>query len=338
MNENELRKIWKELKKKQNVIGLDADLLPKLKEGEKINEGSLRVYVTKKLPISQFVKPSVSNKIRKLLGLKPKPDCNDLVPKTIQGVPTDVIELEKPKALYLNPKEKYRPVKAGISGAHEKCTACTLTGFFTNKENIVLVGGNNHCIGIENKAKVGDKIIQPSAYDGGKSSTDTIGTFSHMVELKYTKFKCPFRNFAHSFYRAMNEEPFNKVDIAFAYLTNNNYEIGTLNLPTSFKGVKTPSIGEEVQKNGRTTNYTKGKIESLNWTGYVTYARGEVLFTDCILVRGNGFSKGGDSSSPVFDKEGNLVGILFAGAGDTAILMKVPNVEKEANVKVIVNK
>ena len=74
----------------------------------------------------------------------------------------------------------------------------------------------------------------------------------------------------------------------------------------------------EVQKYGRTTGYTKGRITGLNATIDVGYAAGTARFEDQIVISGNGFSAGGDSGSLIVS-DGFLladrrpVGLLFAG-------------------------
>jgi intein/homing endonuclease len=83
-----------------------------------------------------------------------------------------------------------------------------------------------------------------------------------------------------------------------------------------------------------TTGYTEGVVADLDWAGYVGYTRGTAFFEDCILVEGEGFSQGGDSSSPVF--KGDLtVGMLFAGSSSHTIVCKIDNIEKEGKVKLI---
>ena len=74
----------------------------------------------------------------------------------------------------------------------------------------------------------------------------------------------------------------------------------------------------DVQKYGRTTGYTHGRVSGINATIDVGYKNGKARFEDQIVITGNGFSAGGDSGSLIVT-EGLLladrrpVGLLFAG-------------------------
>ena len=329
MNEKQIRKIWKKIKKYPNVVGFDSSLRPRKKNKREIpNTKCLRIYVKTKLPKSYFK------------------NHDGMIPRTIEGFETDIEEIGLPRALAVSededsesdlkdPKKRYRPYIAGTSACHYKCTACTSTAFFKDKETSkILFGLNNHCGCQENKAKIGDPWLQPGPYDGGKYPDDIVARLYRCVEIKFNEFTCPYRNFFHKIYRFFKGEQFNKVDICFGE-PSVFYGIKVLNISSAFKGVKEPEIGMQVQKMGRTSGYTKGEIVSTSWTGRVQYSRGIAMFTDCILVEGKGFSAGGDSSSPVFDMEGNLIGILFAGSDTHTILCKIKNIEEEGKVEVI---
>ena len=79
------------------------------------------------------------------------------------------------------------------------------------------------------------------------------------------------------------------------------------------------SVGLEVQKYGRTTGLTVGRVTGIHATIDVGYRTGIARFEDQIVISGNGFSAGGDSGSLVVTKGALLadrrpVGLLFAGA------------------------
>ena len=250
-------------------------------------------------------------------------------------VEVDVVEIGEIKALSLN-RQRHRPVKGGISTMHYTGTACTLNGFFRDKETgKILVASNNHCYAMENKAKKGDPVLQPAPYDGGILGKDNIGRYYKCVEIKFSEFTCPFREFFHRIYRFFKREtPTNKVDIAFAEL-DVDHEIAATYIKNAYKGKRLPEEGEKVQKTGRTTEHTIGEVVSLHWNGQVQYSRGIAFFVDCILIKGHHFSQGGDSGSPVFDMEGNYIGALFAGSDEYTVVCKVTNIEKEAEVELI---
>ncbi|MGB9855836.1 MAG: hypothetical protein ACPLKS_04780 [Caldisericum exile] len=296
---------------------------PRIRNGQETSDTKvLRVYVSKKLPEAQL-------------------ELKHVVPKCLflsnEFFETDIVDFGGiPKALSEDPTRKFRPVKAGISACHINCTACTITGFFRDKQTgQVYIGLNNHCGALENKAKAGDVWIQPSPYDDG-TVKDEFARLHHFVEIKFSEFKCPYRNFFHRIYRfAKRDIPLNKVDISFG-VPSVDYELSALNVPNAFNGYREPEINELCQKNGRTTGLkTNGKVVSTNWTGQVRYSRGIAMFTDCILIEGQGFSAGGDSGSPIFDMNGSLIGVLFAGSDRYTIACKLKNVEQEGNVTVV---
>jgi hypothetical protein len=79
-----------------------------------------------------------------------------------------------------------------------------------------------------------------------------------------------------------------------------------------------PVLNQQVQKSGRTTQYTRGLVNAINVTVDVSYAPlgGIARFTNQFGVRGiNGiFSDRGDSGSLVTTfPANNPVGLLFAG-------------------------
>jgi hypothetical protein len=329
--EEDVKRIWKRLKKFPNVVAFDNDFQPRIKNGQIVpNTKVFRIYVSKKLPKSQLAPEDV---LPQYLFYKINVDS------TLEHVETDVVEIGVVKALVDDPKKKYRPVKAGVSACHVNCTACTLTGFFRDKDTgQFYIGLNNHCGALENKASVGDLWIQPSPYDGG-TVNDAIARLHHFVEVKFNGFKCPFRNAFHRVYKFIKRDiPLNKVDISFGTPLNNDFEVSCLNIPTAFCSYREPNVGDKVQKNGRTTGLTtEGEVVSTSWTGTVQYSRGIATFTDCILIHKQGFSAGGDSGSPIFDMDGNWVGVLFAGSDEYTIACKLSNIMKEGNVTIVTN-
>jgi len=308
----------KELLERKNVIGYSNTLKPRIKNGKEVDGTTVfRVYVSKKEP-------------RECLSKK------DLVPETFRGIETDVVEIGEIKALS-NPKEKYRPVVAGVSMMHKKGTACTAGLLFQDNETgKLLLAQNNHCAALEDKAQVGDEILQPSPYDGGKLDADVAGHLFKTVPLVYEKYQCPFRELVYKFIRPFQKEKYNvgnKVDIAFmepcVLCTQEVLDKGTI------MGKYVPNIDDKAWKVGRTTGYTdNGVVKDLDWNGYVGYTRGKLFFTDCILIMGNKFSQGGDSSSfvQVGDK---TIGSLFAGSDTSSIICKIENIEQTGEVTLV---
>lgn len=192
---------------------------------------------------------------------------------------------------------------------------------------------SGNCYALTNKAKIGDPIIQPSPSDGGKWPEDEIGKLYKFIPIHFDNFSCPFRETLRKlkFQKKLFK---NKVDIAFALVSVDWLPEATYIGP--FKGKRLPKVGERVQKTGRTTEHTFGKVISLDWIGQVRYSRGIATFIDCILIEGTGFSAGGDSGSPVFDMNGNYLGALFAGSSSHTIVCKWNNIELESGMELIV--
>lgn len=351
--EKEFHKTLRELRKIPNVIGIDEDLRPRIKKGKEYpNLQTIRIYVSKKIPIKEIeFHSTIFHKIKRIFFENPILTKNELIPSVINGHPTDVVVIGKVQALSIidklmqslpNNRKRTRPLLGGISSMHYRGSACTISGFFKDKRLInptkkVLVSSCNHCYSLENKAVIGDPILQPSPVDFGKYPKDMIAKFYKGVEIKFESFSCPFRELFFKFKKAFTGTGINRVDISFGILEENIDWRPEATYIGQYKGKRLPNIGESVQKTGRSTEHTiNGKAASVSYTGIIRYNRGSALFTDCILVEGKGFSAPGDSGSPVFDMKGNLIGILFAGSDSHAVICKISNIELEGEVELII--
>ena len=88
-----------------------------------------------------------------------------------------------------------------------------------------------------------------------------------------------------------------------------------------------------VQKTGRTTNYTTGRITAINATVDVGYGGGRVArFKDQIVT--TNISAGGDSGSLVTTLDNVAVGLLFAGSSTSTIVNQIENVRSLLKVEV----
>jgi hypothetical protein len=105
-----------------------------------------------------------------------------MVPKTINGIKTDVIETGKIVA-FQQQQQKMRPARPGISIGHYQITAGTF-GCLVQKNGQVFILSNNHVLANTNAAQVGDAIWQPGKYDGG-SSADQIGTLEQFIPIGF---------------------------------------------------------------------------------------------------------------------------------------------------------
>jgi len=338
-------KHWDKIKKKKNVNSYSGQLKPRISDGKEV-PGSrvIRVYVSKKEPLSS-------------LSLKDAlPDTISLSQKDIE---IDVVEIGpinawdecgRPRnsldSLSTIPEqERHRPLLAGISWMNENVLgACTLGWFAKNKkegeEEFIGIVVNNHCGARENKGVKGEKGLQPSPMDQGSKNTDRVSSHWRHIELKYTGFVCPLRDFLHSIFRgtvALNTLT-NYTDSSFERLLDDIsyvpefYGIGGVTGKEDFK------VNELVEKVGRTTGHTKdGKVIDLSWNGDVRYSRGTCYFEDMVLIVGNKFSQGGDSSSFIRSMETRkLKGKLFAGSNTHTIAIPQSRIENLLKVELIV--
>ena len=209
----------------------------------------------------------------------------------------------KPEEPDLTPRDRWdRPVPIGVSTGHPDVTAGTIGARVTDGSNIYALS-NNHVYANENRAIVGDTIIQPGSYDGGIAPADSIGTLYQFVPLDFNGGS-------------------NFIDAALA-LSSVEY----LNNATPSDGYGTPksgtadaSIGMKVVKYGRTTGLTSGRVYAIHATVEVAYDAGVARFENQIIITPGTFSAGGDSGSLIVvnSKRSNdhhkAVGLLFAGS------------------------
>ena len=263
----------------------------------------------------------------------------DLVPATLDGMPTDVIETGVIRALQ-SPTEKYRPAPGGVSIGHREITAGTL-GCLVKKEGRSVILSNNHVLANSNAAEIGDPILQPGPYDGGRYPEDHIADLEQFVPINIigTPSDCPtatgIASFLNSIARLLGssvqlqaidqQATENLVDAAIARPLNPEdvkdeiLQIGTI------QGAIEGELGMAIKKSGRTTGLTTGEIQQVDVTVNVQYGEGKIArFTDQLM--GGAMSQGGDSGSAVLDESNHLVGLLFAGSDTSTIMNRIQNV------------
>ena len=72
--------IWDKIKDKKNVVGYSKKFRKRIKDGKKVDETVIRIYVSEKIDLVDL-------------------DLRDLIPREIDGVLTDVVEIGEIKAL-----------------------------------------------------------------------------------------------------------------------------------------------------------------------------------------------------------------------------------------------
>lgn len=280
--------------KKENVVGVGVG--SKVIAGKPTGDPAILIFVTEK---------------------KKKYELNqrDIIEPSIDGIQTDVVgkiggiqmcgkkrkkNLFNIKALSVNQTE--RPVRAGISISNLNISAGTLGGFFVDKDGDVVLLSNEHVIAGERmkgphgwSPEKGNVTIQPGTFDGGNLN-NVIAHLKSWVPLKTRD---------------------NKEDSAIAKIDDLSIIINEIKGLGKINEIKDATISMAVQKVGRTTGLTKGKIISVHTTVCVQYGNLTRCFKDCIVT--TSMSEGGDSGSLLLDMDMNVVGLLFAGSESVTI-------------------
>ncbi|MCU0496366.1 MAG: S1 family peptidase [Anaerolineae bacterium] len=151
---------------KQNVIGVAVGY--KESGGVVTDELAVIALVEEKKPVAQLA-----------------PD--ELVPKQVNGVRTDVYEVGKLRALQNLPKDRFRPtIPAGVSAGHHRVTAGTLGAIVKDRvTGALLLLSNNHVFANNNEAQVNDPILQPAPMDGGQNPLDIVARLERFAPLRF---------------------------------------------------------------------------------------------------------------------------------------------------------
>lgn len=268
-----------EILAKKNVVGVGI--------GHKNREGELSMVVL----VNKKVESSALSE-------------EDMIPKEINGIPTDVIEVGEFEPLAGVHSEKHRPVHGGTSAIWVGGTACTL-GAIVYKDGEAYAFQNTHCANPHWKgAKLGDKIIQPSPNDGGSKTRDVIGVSSDYEPL------------------ILDGETINYFDSALVKLNVEATPLFLEGLGDIEAKPATVKPGDQVWKSGRTTGVQTSNVLATGVTMVCNYgdAYGRGKFKDQVVVMNTDkyFTAGGDSSSLVVNNDRQPVGQIFAGSSTTA--------------------
>ncbi len=203
-----------------------------------------------------------------------------------------------------------RPVPIGVSAGHPDVTAGTIGARVTDGTRTFALS-NNHVFAANNGGRQGDNLLQPGIADGGRNPDDAFGTLFDYEPIRFCRF--------------LACQP-NRIDAAIALTTPDELDTAT---PEGGYGkprsrARDAELGLDVQKYGRTTGLTTGRISGIHATIDVNYRTGTARFEDQIVVTGSGFSGPGDSGSLIVTKGALLsdrrpVGLLFAGTGTTTV-------------------
>ncbi|MCI0402304.1 MAG: hypothetical protein L0212_02135 [Acidobacteria bacterium] len=214
--------------------------------------------------------------------------------------------------------EQSPPIQLGTTGGNINdisrvfCCGGTL-GSLIRVGNSDFILSNNHVLARTNAGAIGEAIIHPGLIDQepvcSQDATDTVATLADFVPISFTRGTV------------------NVVDAAIAVPTVNiSNEI--LDIGRVSDSSVAASIGQAVQKSGRTTGLTTGTVELVNVTIDVAYQeqcgigrRLTARFVNQTGISPGTFSAGGDSGSLVVEavaRNPRRVGLLFAGSSSFA--------------------
>ncbi len=265
--------------------------------------------------------------------------AQDLVPTSVAGMPTDVVETGVIRA-FQAPTGRFRPAPGGVSIGHVAITAGTL-GCWVNKNGRKVILSNNHVLANSNDAEIGDAILQPGPFDGGSFPQDHLANLTQFVPISFEEepSECSFANAVISIFNlgckvinsntryrvAKVQAADNLVDAAIATPLNAaDVQDEILNIGP-LQGTAQGELGMAIKKSGRTTGFTTGEIQQIDVTADVQYGGGRIArFTDQLLA--GAMSQGGDSGSAVLNDNNRLVGLLFAGSDTTTIINRIEHV------------
>jgi hypothetical protein len=166
-----------ELMDKRNVVGVAMGY----KNTDDHEDPAVVVLVEEKKPISSL-------------------NRSDIIPREIDGVRTDVMEVGRLMALghfdgdaqstphlAASPRERHRPlIPAGVSAGHYLVTSGTLGAVVKDRatgQRLLL--SNNHVFANSNEGQIGDAVLQPGKLDGGQHPSDKIAKLERFLALAY---------------------------------------------------------------------------------------------------------------------------------------------------------
>ncbi|MGD2153942.1 MAG: CARDB domain-containing protein [Gemmatimonadales bacterium] len=264
-----------------------------------------------------------------------RPGLADL-PVRLEGLPVEV----KVTGLVMartDPTARFpRPVPTGVSTGHPNITAGTIGARVRDALGNVYALSNNHVYADQNRADIGDPVLQPGPYDGGAYPADQIGVLDSYEPID---FSFSGHNTMDAAIALSSEADLGNATPADGYGIPNSTIYGDANGDGYFDGTA-DLLGLSVQKYGRTTQLTRGTVTEVNVFVEVCY---EAIFNFCIKsayfydqlgISPGTFSGGGDSGSLIVsdDAQKNPVGLLFAGGSDRTFANRIDLVLKQFGV------
>jgi hypothetical protein len=175
---------------------------------------------------------------------------------------------------------------------------------------------NAHVIAMEPRTDrfvdAGTPIVQPGTGDRGRLGS-RVGELEAYIPID---FAADARNYADAAIASIDDGI--EVSPGEQFSEEGSYWIG---------GWTTVSRGDTVRKSGRTTGVTSGQVTNTNASFLVWYGDQSAYFADQIVVPQQdwSFAGAGDSGSAV-DRDGEFVGLVFAGSETHAVISKAEHI------------
>ncbi len=281
-----------------NIVGMGVGL--KESHGVRLDRPTLTFLVAKKMP-------------RNFLPI------SRVIPSALhvheEEIETDVIETG-----YLYPlayTASQRPALGGDSIGHVDITAGTLGCLVTdNTDGSTCILSNNHVLADENNAAIGDAILQPGPHDGGTDPADRIALLKRFVTIDPavtnqvdTAIAAPIKPayVANQMEGGLTPPSAAHQAVGLLFAGSCNSTIlnpiamveNQLNVSLPAGSTVAATVGMNLEKVGRTTEYTTSTVRTINTTVTIGYDMGQVTFNNQIVTAW--LSDGGDSGSLVFE-------------------------------------
>lgn len=298
-------KQWSGLSSDRNVIG--AAFGRRIAHEEITDDPAMVIYVMRKVP-KQFIPPSLLLPRRVYVG----GDC----------VEVDIVETGPLYPLEFTARERPAPAGVSINNANE-VSAGTLGAVVTdNTDGSMCIVSNNHVMARQNAAALGEFIVQQGPFDGGASPADNIATLKRFVTINATGNTVDgaiaqvipvAEGVANVVDQVKNgliataSQAHPAIGLLFAggcSRTIMNPIAAVLNqldirFPAGAGATAAADIGMNLEKVGRTTEYTTSTVTEIDATVTIPYNFGNATFDNQITTAW--MSDGGDSGSVVYE-------------------------------------
>ena len=264
------------LRRYPNVVGVGVGY--KNVQDQPTSTVSVRIYVDKKVPERELA-PS------------------EVVPKEVDGVPTDVIE-DTFKAHAVLPVSEHRRRRAilyagisignAITGGSGTLGACV----FDAHSGAQLLLSNWHVLCGRASCNSGEAIIQPGT--GGDDEGRVGDVVARLSRTSLTDV----------------------VDAGVAAVTGHRLLFEEVLGLGKLTGTAAPVLGEGVSKSGRTTGVTTATVTDVDADVEVDYSDlgiGTRSYRHQLVIEGDDASRPGDSGSAWINARNELIGLNFAG-------------------------